>query len=352
VENKNVFVHVAAGPEVWAGFSVRDHCLQRAYVAELLLYDRLIIPAPPPTDPNDPESPWDPEAVGYWTRANWNPDKLRSVVRRLRNPKYDRVTVVDWDKSLRQRWKRQMQDVEEVLRSRHTAYDLTGTVLMASVSGQPFRAVTGYPSDAARFTRDTAREGLVPSLEAADAVPPRQHDLALRLGARFLLPDASGRTDEYALDQALELSSSPEFAAKRREFYAWLNGLPVDRLTDEAVLGQAEAALEAWNALVRQAGKTPRHKFVFFTVRLMPAIAGLAGVAAGIDPVTAAAATCALEVVSCATDFRDEPERPHGPTPGPMIAAAREALVPVGPIRALTSQARYQRWRLAERLTD
>jgi hypothetical protein len=345
-------VHLAAGPEVWAGFSVRDHCLPRAYVAELLLYDRLIIPAPPPTDPDDPESPWDPDAVGYWTRANWNPDKLQSVVRRLRNPKYDRVTVVAWDKSLRQRWKRQMQDTEEVLRNSHTAYDLTGDVLMSSLTGQRFRAVTGYPSDAARFTRDAAREGmLAPSLEAADAIPPRQQDLALRLGARFLVPDASGRPDEYVLDQALELSSSPEFAAKRREFYTWLNGLPVERLTDEAVLTQAETALEAWNALVRQAGKTPRRKFVFFTVRVLPAVAGLVGVTAGIDPVTAAAATCALEVVSCATDFRGEPAPPYGPTPASLMAAAREGLVPVGPIRALTSQARYRRWRLAESLT-
>jgi hypothetical protein len=318
----------------------------------LLLYDRLIIPAPPRVDPTDPESPWDPVAVAYWTRANWNPEKLQAVLRRLRTARHDRATVVAWDKPLRQRWKKLMQDTDEALRDSHTAYDLTGDVLMYSaVSGAPFRAVTGYRSDAARFTRDAEREGmLVPSLDAVDAISPRQQDLVLRFGARFLVPDASGRPDEHVLDQALELSSSPEFAAKRREFYTWLNGLPVERMTDEAVLGQAEAAIEEWNALVRKAAKTPGRKFVFFTARVMPAVAGLAGVIAGIDPVTAAAATCALEVVSCAADLRSEPDRPYGPTPASLIAAGREGLVPVGPIRALTSQVRYRRWQLAESL--
>lgn len=342
---------VGFGPQVWAGFSVRDHRVARAYVAELLLFDRLVIPVPPPSKPDDPESPWDPMAVEYWTRSNWNPEKLQRLVRRLCRPGYDRVTVVGWDELMRKRWKQNMQDIEDVLRQTSAAYDLTGDVLMQSLTGVEFRAVSGYPSAAARFTRDATRDGtVVPSLEAVESVPARQQQLALRIGARFLVPDAPGRSDEYVLDQALELSSTPEFGAKRREFYAWLNGLPVENLSDETVLEQVEAALQEWNAVVRRAGSTTRSKFVFFTARVMPAVADAVGAAFGVPPVLSAGTSCALEVVNCASDLRTEPERPYGPTPASLIASAHDGLVPVGPIRALTSRIRYRRWHLAERL--
>jgi hypothetical protein len=36
--------------ELWGTFSVRDHLRRRAFVAELLIYDRLVIPYPPPGD--------------------------------------------------------------------------------------------------------------------------------------------------------------------------------------------------------------------------------------------------------------------------------------------------------------
>lgn len=33
--------------ELWGTFSVADHLRERAFVAEILLYDRLVIPVPP-----------------------------------------------------------------------------------------------------------------------------------------------------------------------------------------------------------------------------------------------------------------------------------------------------------------
>jgi hypothetical protein len=347
--DQNALMPDIAGTQVWAGFSVRDHCLPRAYVAELLLYDRLVIPTPPPAVPGDPETRWDPKAVEYWNRSNWNPGKLREVLRRLCRPGYDRVTTIAWDKPLRERWKAKMADTEEALRSASAAFDLTGDVLMQSLSGVQFRAVTGYPSDAARFTRDGEKDGtLLPSMEAGEPSSARQQDLALRIGARFCVPEDSQRPDEYMLDQALELSSSPEFGAARRDFYLWLNGLPVDKLSDGTVLSQAEAALREWNALVRGAGHTTRSKFVFVTVRLMPAAADVVGAVFGIPPVIFAGTNCALEMASCASDLRAEQLRPYGPTPATLIDMAREGLVPVGPIRALTSRMRYRWWQLAE----
>ena len=33
--------------ETWATFSVKDHCSEYAFVREVMLYDRLVIPIPP-----------------------------------------------------------------------------------------------------------------------------------------------------------------------------------------------------------------------------------------------------------------------------------------------------------------
>jgi hypothetical protein len=349
---------VGFGRQVWAGFSVRDHCVARAYVAEVLLYDRLVIPVPPPSDPKDPASPWDPRAVEYWTCANWDPDKLRRLLRLLRRPEHDRVTIVSWDKRMRERWKQKMRTTEAVLgeHGANLAYVITGSAAMDSIGAAAghgeFRAVTGYASAAARFTRDASKDGIpVAPLEAVEPVDVRHQELALRIGARFLVPDTPGRPDEYVLEQALEVSGTPEFAQKRREFYAWLDGLPIDRLSEETVLAQAEAALEEWNSLVRQASSRTRTKFVFFAVKLLPAVAELVGALHGLPPGTLPGTSFALDVASCAMETRGEPQRP-GPaaSPAALIAAAQDRLLPVGPVRALTSSVRYRRWQLAERL--
>jgi hypothetical protein len=46
--------------ELWGTFSVKDHLRERAFVAEVLLYDRLVIPRPPTNSWLTLASPLDP----------------------------------------------------------------------------------------------------------------------------------------------------------------------------------------------------------------------------------------------------------------------------------------------------
>src|SRR6478672_430120 len=39
--------------ELWGTFSVRDHLVERAFIADVLLYDRLVIPTRPDGTPGD-----------------------------------------------------------------------------------------------------------------------------------------------------------------------------------------------------------------------------------------------------------------------------------------------------------
>ena len=73
----------------WGSFSVRDHLKEQAFVAELLLYDRLVIPVPPPNN----EGEW-----RRWARNTWKPDRQAELLQILGK---DLCVRLPWTKELR-----------------------------------------------------------------------------------------------------------------------------------------------------------------------------------------------------------------------------------------------------------
>lgn len=62
--------------QLWGTFSVKDHVKAGAFIAEVLMYDRLVIPIPPQRDADDKEKTkeaeeewerWKIEKMGLWT---------------------------------------------------------------------------------------------------------------------------------------------------------------------------------------------------------------------------------------------------------------------------------------------
>jgi hypothetical protein len=70
--------------ERWGTFAVNDHLRKKAFVADVLLYDKLVIPYPPPDDPKEQER---------WNTEQWSPAWLESLLEILG----DRVEPVRWD---------------------------------------------------------------------------------------------------------------------------------------------------------------------------------------------------------------------------------------------------------------
>jgi hypothetical protein len=56
--------------EYWATYSVKDHTAKKAFVADLMLYDRIVVPFPPD----------DKEAV-RWERKGWEPKRLERLLK-------------------------------------------------------------------------------------------------------------------------------------------------------------------------------------------------------------------------------------------------------------------------------
>ena len=62
-------------PERWGSLSVEDHVDTRAMVANVLMYDRLVIPVMVPQEDRD--------EIEYWTQRNWDPALQLSRVHQL-----------------------------------------------------------------------------------------------------------------------------------------------------------------------------------------------------------------------------------------------------------------------------
>lgn len=66
----------------WGTFSVRDHLKPRAFVAEVLLFDKLVIPRPATQKEMNAEGRGEPseDQVIRWRRNQWDPDHQRDLL--------------------------------------------------------------------------------------------------------------------------------------------------------------------------------------------------------------------------------------------------------------------------------
>src|SRR5262249_41518304 len=87
--------------ERWGTFSVADHKRGRAFVADVLLYDRLIIPIPP----NDVERK-------DWTKTGWVPERLDSCLAALGDR---HVIPVPWTEDKRQVFRTRYQGAQAAI---------------------------------------------------------------------------------------------------------------------------------------------------------------------------------------------------------------------------------------------
>jgi hypothetical protein len=79
--------------ELWGTYSVRDHLRRRAFVADVLLYDRLVIPRPPTPEEERPQ-PGKITEVTRWGQAKWKPGRLANLLDILREG--DLIIEVPW----------------------------------------------------------------------------------------------------------------------------------------------------------------------------------------------------------------------------------------------------------------
>jgi len=265
----------------WAAFSVRAHRDVGSLAADILLYDRVILPVPE----DDPERE-------RWIRKQWNPDDIALRVVQSAG----RIIPVPWTAQLRAEWQSRWDQLRKL--GEEVAYGLTGAVYASyppawneiaaglgpdQIPERKPAVLAGYQS-----AEEAKAELGLRSLAAAQGAAPqpdsnkpggRPVDLVVALYVRRLVEEPKIVDPEEAFLAAVQLAESDRFQRARRNLFDWEDGLVVDEYTPE----EAEKALpgleETYRDAVRATVRDTRKRWV---ATLLPKVAGWGTVALGL----------------------------------------------------------------------
>jgi hypothetical protein len=217
--------------ERWGAFSVIDHKDAAALAADVLLYDRLLLPVPP--DENERRR---------WRVNEWEPDLQEERLKILG----DLARPMAWNDSRQQTFSKEM-DRLRAEGKKVNGYLLTGIMLAKEI--QSVNVVAAYHSGEA-FQGDFPVE--------ADAG--KQAWLGYLLGSRFAVPSG---TPEEALTKAVQVARIPEFQEHRLGMYKWQEEMIDKNVPLEDAVNDMAAKLSKYNACVEAAVKEVYYKFGF-----------------------------------------------------------------------------------------
>src|SRR5688572_15729525 len=190
--------------EYWATYSVKDHTARNAFVADLMLYDRIVVPFPP-----------DDTEAARWEKEKWDPKLLDRLVKIIGD---DRVRKVAWTPWRQEQWRGRLQSADTAQReTRDYAFQATRTEL---TSGLPAH-VTAVESLSAYPSIEELENGLGIRADAGGHVQLPQGAVTAIVGQEFLVPEEENRSHEDLLRAAVDLSSDTEVRRKRANLWRW-----------------------------------------------------------------------------------------------------------------------------------
>jgi hypothetical protein len=277
------------GPDwqLWGTFSVADHRRRRAFVADVLVYDRLLIPVPVDKD------------VERWELRDWRPDEQRQIIDVLKEGDPRRVEEIPWtswleesfvkrkaefaagiasDLSLIQDAKRANpntfgQYVERMILAdiRNPAHDIA---MLQGVPPMNVDVVAAYGS-IGDFTREFGAVEIT-------QVPDRPDPLLGGFVWPFAVPAESHRSDLDLLKRAVDFANQPEVRNYRMAFHRWRRDVLTSGLSPASASEQLKQEIHAYADWVRRQHVTTVSRGAY----LVASVA--AGVAAAILPIVGA----------------------------------------------------------------
>jgi hypothetical protein len=263
--------------ELWGTFSVRDHLDERPFVADLMLYDRLIVPVPS-----------DDEERARWEQPEfaWNPARQSRVLRVIKRveEKSGQTLVgrIPWNDDRR----RAFDDTLTKARAAGAevdGYQWTAGQLLSDEEVK--RAATGGAVKpriiAAYVSREAAEKELVIEEIKTDeqaVAPPGVQQLAIAVGRSFLVPDAEGEANEERdielVERAARLASKASFRSKRAAYNDWVERAVRDRLTTREAVKKMDDLLKEYELEVRAERMATRVERAFLVTGVAFGIAG------------------------------------------------------------------------------
>lgn len=246
------------GRERWGTFSVKDHTLPQPFAADVLMYDRLVIPKPSTS-----------EERKHWTDKEWDPDKLDVVLDLLGADKPDgRAVTVAWNKWTRELFNERATAAKIV--NEEANLGLTKRLLAADLLPP---APPGVIRIAVVAAYNSAAEAAAEWVENEENT--KRNTLTLALSHRFIVPEPRGRSDLQLLRDSLQLAKDPTYAGKRAQLYGWIDDVIEKGIETPAALDEMAQYLVEYEKAVKAAEGAVYTKFGFTLVPV--ALAALAG---------------------------------------------------------------------------
>ena len=299
----------------WGTFSVRDHLKARAFVAEVLLYDKLVIPRPAtPEEMQANRNGIVEDETSRWTRREWHPTRLRELLDVM---KEEQVAIeVPWDTGAKRDWQELYQgpgasplepkrsafaesiqfqvDMAKSDLPEEAAYIGTGGTLalyvagaiqhklasklisLARTPGVPVEPVIAYGS----YHDFTDEQGV--EVVARDSSAQRQFTPYALFGWEFFVPEDSEKTDVQLLRDAVKLASRSDFREHREDFNGWLKQMYEGQVDQHDAQENALKALEEYTKIARGSGIRTAVRYAAKAATVLAPLAGLAGHGIGV----------------------------------------------------------------------
>ena len=248
--------------ELWGTFSVKDHLVHRAFVADVLLYDRLLIPTlPDDEDPATWKQDWDIEKqrIAFdvleelaipipWTQ------QYHKTWEAYSNTAQNGMLRVDMAEAIADRVRFPEQEALDLQRTRMVLADDPALKDLHATSkarpGSVVETVVAYP-DYQAFSADVKLPGIAGKAPAA-----RNGTLSI-FGWKIPLicRTADGETDDRKLLQsAVKLARKTEFIEMRGDFYKWLSDMFAAKVSPEDARADLEKRITEYDQFVRAEG--------------------------------------------------------------------------------------------------
>jgi hypothetical protein len=217
------------GVERWGAFSVVDHKDARKLAADVLLYDRLVLPTPPA---------WD---IERWNDKKWDPAGLEKRLEQL-----DKLAIrATWDLERQKQWSEKFRALRDDVQDINAALHMTRRVL--AEHGRDYRPPgVGSVEVVAAFQS----EADFAELDGEGSQSAARAELDFLIAHRLAVPD--GDNAEESLKRALELCSKDKFANRRRRFHDWQRSVVLDGVHPEDAVADLQRLVREYNEAVQK----------------------------------------------------------------------------------------------------
>jgi hypothetical protein len=283
--------------ERWGSLSVDDHTNTNGLIANVLLFDRLIVPVMTPQADRDERA--------YWVAHGWDPGLQAKRLELLE----DLAVRRPWDEQRRSVFRTRMDQLNA--EQFDAGSDMTRRILAEETpieKGPDVDGVTVLPA----YSSLKGLEDDFPLENATDQLAAQ----AFLLSRRLAVPERS--TGEI-LKKAVELSRDSNFRAERADLFDWQDLAVARKWSPDEAVARISDMSDRYNEMVKASFGDVRWKFAF-------TIFGIGiGFAAG-GPIGASAAAATLSLIQFAKFDRRPPIQAGSTQPAAMFHDVEQRL--------------------------